>query len=168
MIDFGCADKYYEGGSHVKFTDGVPFVGNRRFAGRSTVFNIKQTRRSDMESLAYMLVFFLKGSLPWQILETKEYWEKRKKAEDRPFYNERDEWCYVKFWTSIKELCADLPPEIYTFTLYCVDLRYHGKPDYAYLRNLMKELFKRSGFVFDYQYDWVIKDNLEKSEKIEK
>ena len=169
LLDFGSADTYYEGGAHVKFLDGQSFVGNLRFCGKSTLLGIKQTRHSDMENLAYILVYFLKGSLPWQILEKEEYWEKRKKEPDPYFsyFSEKNEWCRVKFWTFVEDLCADLPPEIYEFALYCVDMRYFDKPDYNYLRNLLKQLFNRSGFVLDYQYDWVIQDNLEKTEKSE-
>jgi len=49
--------------------------------------------------------------------------------------------------------------------VYCRNLKFEDKPDYAYLRSLLKDLFAKLGFEWDYEYDWTIiakKKNLEK------
>ena len=154
LIDFGCAKKYMKGKSHIEFLDSQELVGNLRFCSIRNLVGIRQTRRDDLQSLAYILIFFLKGSLPWQKLENEDYWIQRKKS-DYHYFGFRQEWFTEKYWTDVDELCHDLPPEFNTFLNYCLNLQYSQKPDYAYLRTLMKDVFKRFGFVFDYQYDWV-------------
>lgn len=59
-----------------------------------------------------------------------------------------------KLSTSIDSLTKGFPTEFGTYLSYCRNLRFDEKPDYNYLRKLFKDLFKRSGFVQDYVYDW--------------
>ncbi len=61
-----------------------------------------------------------------------------------------------KLSTSIEVLCKGFPNEFGTYLAYCRNLRFDEKPDYAYLRKMFKDLFKRSGFEHDYVYDWQI------------
>lgn len=61
-----------------------------------------------------------------------------------------------KLSTPIDFLCKGFPAEFVTYLTYSRNLRFEDKPDYAYLRNLLKDLFIKSGFELDYQYDWNI------------
>lgn len=51
-------------------------------------------------------------------------------------------------------LTKGLPEEFYTYLNYCRNLKFQEKPDYNYLKKLFKDLFYRSGFDYDYHYDW--------------
>lgn len=51
-----------------------------------------------------------------------------------------------KLSTSIDVLCKGFPAEFGTYLAYCRNLRFDEKPDYAYLRKILKDLFKRSGY----------------------
>jgi len=59
-----------------------------------------------------------------------------------------------KLSTPIDYLCKDLPAEFSTYLSYCRNLRFEDKPDYTYVKNLFKDLFVKSGYEMDYQYDW--------------
>ena len=49
--------------------------------------------------------------------------------------------------------------EFITYLKYCKRLRYSEKPDYYYLKQIFRRLFKKHKFKYDYKYDWDIKDN---------
>lgn len=68
-----------------------------------------------------------------------------------------------KLSTSIEVLCKGFPPEFATYLSYTRNLRFDEKPDYAYLRNLLKELFVKSNFELDYVYDWNLLGDLDKA-----
>ncbi|KAM3174899.1 hypothetical protein ACTXT7_009588 [Hymenolepis weldensis] len=102
----------------------------------------KQSRRDDMESLGYVLMYFLRGSLPWQGLKSVN---KRQKYE---------RICEKKMETSVEALCEGYPSEMVEYLKYCRGLHFEAKPDYSHLRRLLRALFKKSHFTHDIVFDW--------------
>lgn len=97
-----------------------------------------------MESIAYILFYFAKGSLPWQGIKTKNMKEK---------YNKIME---VKMSTSIDVLGKDCPDELSIILGYVRDLKFDEKPDYSFLKRLLRAVAEREGIFYDfYNYDWV-------------
>lgn len=77
MVNFRNAKKYMSSSKkHLKFKDGSNPGGTMRYASINAHVGIECSRRDDMESLAYVLIYFLKGNLPWQNLKASSIQEK--------------------------------------------------------------------------------------------
>ncbi|KDP33855.1 hypothetical protein JCGZ_07426 [Jatropha curcas] len=146
MIDFGLAKKYRDSSTHqhIPYRENKNLTGTARYASMNTHLGIEQSRRDDLESLGYVLMYFLRGSLPWQGLKAGTKKQKYEKISEK------------KVSTSIEALCRGYPTEFASYFHYCRSLRFDDKPDYAYLKRIFRDLFIREGFQFDYVFDWTI------------
>ena len=159
MIDYGLAKRYIgRDGYHIPYKEGKSLTGTARYASINTHLGIEQGRRDDLESLGYVMLYFLRGNLPWQNMGAANKKQKYTKIMEK------------KLGTPVEVLCKGLPAEFSLFLTYCRNLKFEDKPDYAYLKTMLKNLFEKSGFVCDYEYDWVAilkKKKLEESKKNE-
>lgn len=146
VIDFGLAKKYRDPTTHqhIPYRENKNLTGTARYASINTHLGIEQSRRDDLESLGYVLMYFLRGSLPWQGLKAGTKKQKYEKISEK------------KMSTPIEVLCKNYPSELAAYFHYCRSLRFDDKPDYAYLKRLFRDLFIREGFQFDYVFDWTI------------
>lgn len=146
MIDFGLAKKYRDPKSHIHipYRENKNLTGTARYASINTHLGIEQSRRDDLESLGYVLMYFLRGSLPWQGLKAATKKQKYEKISEK------------KMATPTEVLCKGFPTEFVVYFQYVRSLRFDDKPDYSYLRKLFRDLFVREGFVWDYVFDWTI------------
>lgn len=104
----------------------------------------EQSRRDDLESLGYVLMYFNRGNLPWQGLRAVTKKQKYEKISEK------------KLSTKIDVLCKGFPDEFGMYLNYTRALRFDDKPDYAYLRKLFRDLFVREKYQYDHIYDWSI------------
>lgn len=146
IIDFGLAKKYRDPSTHqhIPYRENKNLTGTARYASINTHLGIEQGRRDDLESLGYVLMYFLRGSLPWQGLKAGTKKQKYERISEK------------KMSTSIETLCKAYPSEFSSYFHYCRSLRFDDKPDYAYLKRIFRDLFIREGFQFDYVFDWTI------------
>lgn len=160
LIDFGLAKKYRDHKTlkHIPYRENLSLTGTARYASIRTHLGCEQSRRDDMESLGYIFMYFLRGKLPWQGIRANTREKKYAKISDK------------KQRTSIRSLCKGFPSNSYFLLFaYCIlgefakyltyvrSLRFEDEPDYNYCKLLFRDLFKKQGYVYDYQYDWVLK-----------
>uniref|UniRef100_A0A673J6Z1 non-specific serine/threonine protein kinase n=1 Tax=Sinocyclocheilus rhinocerous TaxID=307959 RepID=A0A673J6Z1_9TELE len=144
IIDFGLAKKYRDARTHqhIPYRENKNLTGTARYASINTHLGIEQSRRDDLESLGYVLMYFNLGSLPWQGLKAATKRQKYERISEK------------KMSTPIEVLCKGYPSEFSTYMNLCRSLRFDDKPDYSYLRQLFRNLFHRQGFSYDYVFDW--------------
>ncbi|XP_077980010.1 casein kinase I-like isoform X2 [Glandiceps talaboti] len=144
IIDFGLAKKYRDARTHqhIPYRENKNLTGTARYASINTHLGIEQSRRDDLESLGYMLMYYNLGSLPWQGLKAATKRQKYERISEK------------KMSTPIEILCKGFPSEFATYLNYTRSLRFDEKPDYSYLRQLFRNLFHRQGFTYDYVFDW--------------
>ena len=117
-------------------------IGTVRYISMNAHLGNEQYKKDDLESLAYMMIYFIKGELPWQNLKAKSRKEKYTKIYQK------------KKHTVNTELCNFLPDEIKTFLSYILNLNQKQNPDYNKLMNLINNLMKKYGYTNDFQFEW--------------
>jgi serine/threonine protein kinase len=144
LIDFGLSRKYRSSTTkkHYPFEQTKKLVGNARYSSINALEGGTQSRRDDLESLGYMLIYLCLGRLPWQGLLSNS-------KEDK-YYRIRE----VKKKVTPSELCETLPNEFEQYIKYTRNLKYEEDPDYNYLKNLFVNVLKKNNWEFNYYYDW--------------
>ncbi|PWZ37062.1 Casein kinase 1-like protein 1 [Zea mays] len=109
VIDFGLAKKYRDTSTHqhIPYRENKNLTGTTRYASVNTHLGIEQSQRDDMESLGYVLMYFLRGRLFTGLKagNKKQKYEKiseRKIAFNTPNIREGFQFDYVFNWTILK------------------------------------------------------------------
>ncbi|CDW71069.1 casein kinase [Stylonychia lemnae] len=127
IIDFGLSKKFKDAKTHqhIPYRENKNLTGTARYASVNAHLGIEQSRRDDLESIGYILTYFVN----------------------------------VMLWATKQVLYLQLIIELDEFSSYlnyCRSLRFEDRPDYSHLRKMFKELLVRSGYEYDYAFDWVI------------
>ena len=156
LIDFGLSKKYRSSKGnheHIKYSENKKLIGTARYASINALKGCEQGRRDDMESLGYVLMYFLRGNLPWQGLKLYKGDEKYKKIYE------------VKKNTSAEELCAGFPKQFCEYIRYTRNLSFEQEPNYDYLKGLIYIVMNKYEYHFDFLFDWGIRKNKIKYDK---
>lgn len=129
VVDFGIAREYWnsETQTYMPFRQGRRLTGTPAFASINNHLGVVPGRRDDLESLVYMLIYFICGSLPWL---TSDY---EKLSSSSILAHKVD--------TTIKVLCLGIPSKITTMLIYSCNLAFSEDPDYDYLRSLLHGVY---------------------------
>lgn len=144
MIDFGLAKRYSDPrtGLHIKYQSSRALTGTARYVSINSHLGLEQSRRDDLESVGYLLIYFLRGNLPWQGLEANGRSDQFKKILE------------CKLNTPIDELCKGYPEEFEQYLKYCRNLQFEESPDYEWMKNLFRNLYFKTNLTWDNAWDW--------------
>ena len=155
ILDFGLSKKYWSSkkNKHIQFSTNKKLTGTARYASVNALSGYEQGRRDDLESIGYVIMYFIRGTLPWQGLKAKDREDRYKKIYES------------KKKTSANELCMGYPKQLENFVNYTRNLKFMEVPDYKYLRNLLRDVIINSEHSsIDFFYDWCKqKPNIDKN-----
>ena len=143
IVDFGISKFYRDSKNrHIPYKENKPFIGTTRYASINAHIGIELTRKDDLESIGYILVYLYKGILPWQNLNVSE--------------NERTKIVgKIKEKIKIEELCKDMPEEFTMYFKYVKGLTFQTNPEYGYLINLMNRIGDKNKFEIDNNFEFI-------------
>ena len=144
IIDFGLAKKYYSvsKAQHIKFCTGKHLIGTARYCARNAHRGYEQGRRDDIESIGYVLMYFLLGVLPWQGLKIKKNEDQFEKIAEK------------KYNTPFEELTQGQPEEFLLFFKYVDGLKFEDQPNYVYIIGLFQTMIDKYCRECFYDFDW--------------
>ena len=136
ILDLGLAKSYIEPstGRHIAYRDGKLLTGTAKFVSVNTHLGIEQSRRDDLEGLAYVLIYFMKGDLPWHGIRADNKAERYSKIME------------CKMSLTVEDLCQNIPIVFSKILYYCRKLKFDETPDYAFLRDMLKDFSYKKGY----------------------
>ena len=150
LLDFGLAKRYRDEYTHIHIPlkENRNLTGTARYASCNAHNGLEQSRRDDMESIAYVILYFFRKKLPWQGLKCKDKNEKHAKIKE------------MKMSITPEKLFEGLPKEFADYLTMVKKLGFEDEPAYKSYIQMFNKLFKAKEFEMDYIYDWVtVKNN---------
>ena len=144
MIDFGLTRHYRDPTTHqhIPFKEHIPFSGTARYASAWALRGNEQSRRDDMEALAYVWLWLLNGSVPWMNVEGNSMTAKYEKM------------AALKVRATPEKLFMGHPPEFALYLKEVRKLRFQDEPNYNKFRKMFYDAFIRLGYIWDEKYEW--------------
>lgn len=157
LIDFGLSKKFLnDSNTHEEFRKDVGLIGTPRYTSVNSHLGHQQSRRDDLESLGYILVYFLKGKLPWMSLNLF--------FQNNPLISMADKNSMIlqkKQDTPLEKLCENLPYEFLDYFKYVKNLKYEEEPNYQMLISKLRKIYEDKGN--ELNFDWETNINPKKS-----
>ena len=131
LIDFGLSLCYRDiDGVHIKKKSNREIVGSINFISINIHEGTTATRRDDLISICYVIIYILYGELPWDI----------NKIEETAVLNLYKNVYNIKKHIELKKYYKNIPDNIIFCYEYCKGLGYDEEPDYNYLCRLLKSI----------------------------
>ena len=157
LIDFGFARKYRSSrtGKHIKYKWLKYAYGSLRYYSLNANRGYELSRRDDLESFGYMLVYLARQYLPW--ISTEEL-DIDKNIKIEAIFK-------LKNSATPETLCKDLPEEFAEFVRYTRNLEFEEDPKYDYLKSLFTNILIKNQQKIDFNFFWITKKKKEKIER---
>ncbi len=145
LIDMGLAKRFRDPKTleHIPFIEGKALTGTARYVSVYTHLGYQQSRRDDIESIGYILLYFVNGTLPWQGLRCNNKVAKYEKIKQ------------MKVEMTIEEMCKGLPSCFSQLLTYSRALKFEEAPNYKYLFELFNTEMQLNEFDHDYEFHWL-------------
>lgn len=127
---------------HIAFCSNKRMVGTLRYASINSQLGYELSRRDDLESLGYCIIYMLKGRLPWQGVVAEAKMEKHSKV----LIKKQD--------IPVSELCRGLPVEVSRYMYYCRNLGFEDAPVYSQLYKLFNKVLEKTQRHHTFEFDW--------------
>ena len=153
LVDFGLAKKYRSSKTLKQnpYMKKNKLTGTARYASIHAMEEMEQSRRDDLEAVSYVIMYFIRGNLPWQGLKLKSNEDRYQKILEK------------KKEISTEELCSEYPKVFYEFVKYAKGLKYSEEPKYDELKkNFVDWVVNQKKEKFDYIYDWTTQEDIKK------
>ena len=124
LIDFGLSKFFIKNGNHIPFREKISPSGTLRYMSKYTNSFLQSSRRDDLISFGYVLLFLEHKTLPWANLKIDKRNEKYEQV------------AKLKNTISSQELCSKTKINLLPYFEYCYQLKFDEKPDYEYLIKL--------------------------------
>ena len=147
LIDFGFSKKYRSSrtGKHIKFSKTNMLYGSLNFSSLNSIKGYEYSRRDDLESFGYMLIYLAKGGcLPWKICEILG--DKNENIKNI---------IKIKLRTTNENLCKGLPNEFIQYIKYVKKLDFEQEPNYQYLTGLFTSILSKDVMKKHLTFFWV-------------
>ena len=146
LLDFGLSKKYRSDRTknHIQFSITNTMTGTARYASINALSGVQLSRRDDLESLSYIILYFLTKKLPWQGIEAKSLDKRYRKIYAKKLELEK--------WEKFKEI----PLHIQNFIKYCRNLRFTEEPNYIKLKKFFYDLMREENIIEDGDFSWII------------
>ena len=123
--------------NHIKFNDKIRDFSftNKNFCSIWAELKMEQSRRDDLYSIFYIMIYLLSGKLPWIGIKGKNKEDKREKIRN------------LKLCLSNFELCQNvnkiIQNEVELFVFYLNGLSFEDEPNYNYLNQIVDDMMKK-------------------------
>ena len=156
IIDFGLSKKYRSERTmkHIQFCLTKKLTGTARYASVNALKGFELSRRDDLESFCYMILFFLLKKLPWQGIKAQTQAKRYKKI------------CDLKEMFDIDNYKKIIPFEIIKIFKQVKKLKFDENPDYYEMIDSFEHLLKKLNYKENETFSWIVDPrilNLKKS-----
>lgn len=140
IMDFGLSKPYVINGEHIEPKYDRSLIGTARYCSQNVHWGFEPSRRDDLESICYVLIYLFKGVLPWQGLKKDKNKTQVEKIADK------------KNTVSIEVLCKDIPNCFQKILDYIKKLKFEEKPNYTFIFDNLNEDINKMNIKPEYDF----------------